>query len=113
MEALIMCSLCRSFPASGTWNYQNVGGINKPVCHDCNKDLQAYAAKPFFEQLDVIDELLAEANKEIAADMEAHVHVEVLDNLKGLQVLNNESLNQEAAQPTTPSNDGESKATNE
>ena len=27
--------------------------------------------------------------------------------------LNNESLNNEAAQPTTPSHDGESKATNE
>lgn len=91
MEALIFCSMCGSVPASGTWSYQNVGGINKPVCDDCNEDLQTYMKKPFFEQLDVIDELLAEANKD----------------------LNNESLNQEAAQPTTPRNSGESKATNE
>ena len=91
MDALIFCSLCNSIPASGTWNYQNVGGVNKPVCHDCNKDLQEYNKRPFFEQLDVIDELLAEANKD----------------------LNREHSDMDAAQQTTPPNSGESKATNE
>ena len=105
MDALIFCSLCNSIPAAGIWNYQNVGGVNKPVCHDCNKDLQEYLAKPFFQQLDVIDELLAEANI-TPPEQGGFIHDEPID-------LNREHSDMDAAQPTTPPHGGESKATNE
>ena len=71
MEALIFCSQCHLAPSAGEWSYQNIGGVTTPTCNNCRE----YNKLPFFQQLDVIDELLVEANKD----------------------LNNESLNQEAA----------------
>ena len=68
--------------------------------------------RPFFEQLDVIDELLAEANSEYCTDMSCP-HQVLGQWHYAHKDLNREHSDMDAAQQTTPPNSGESKATNE